>query len=45
MPGNLAKVIAGPKFLGLSPNIREYRGRFFIQKTAFLAKALGMEIT
>ena len=45
MPGNLDKVIASLKFLGLSPNIREYRGRFFIQKTAFLAKALGMEIT
>ena len=45
MPGNLDKVIAGLKFLGISPNIREYRGRFFIQKTAFLTKALGMEIT
>jgi|SRR5208337_4123490 len=45
MSSNLDKVIAGLKFLGLSPNIHEYRGRFFIQKTAFLAKALGMEIT
>jgi len=45
VPGNLDKVIAGLKFLGLSLNIREYRGRFFVQKTAFLAKALGMDIT
>jgi uncharacterized protein YwgA len=45
MPNNLDKVIAGLKFLGLSPNVHEYRGRFFTQKTAFLAKALGMEIT
>ena len=45
MPSNLDKVIAGLKFLGLSPKIREYRDRFFIQKTAFLAKASGMEIT
>ena len=45
MPGNLDKVIAGLKFLELSPNVHEYRGRFFTQKTAFLAKALGMEIT
>jgi|WetSurMetagenome_2_1015567.scaffolds.fasta_scaffold12243_4 uncharacterized protein YwgA len=45
MPNNLDKVISGIKFLGLSPNVHEYRGRFFTQKTAFLAKALGMEIT
>jgi uncharacterized protein YwgA len=45
MPNNLDKVIAGLKFLGLSPKIHEYRGRFFTQKTAFLAKVLGMEIT
>jgi uncharacterized protein YwgA len=45
MPSNFDKVIAVLKFLGLSFNIREYRGRFFTQKTAFLAKALGMEIT
>lgn len=45
MPTNLDKVIASLKFLDLSPNVREYRGRFFTQKTAFLAKALGMNIT
>jgi uncharacterized protein YwgA len=45
MPSNLDKVIASLKFLGLSPNVREYRGRFFTQKTAFLAKALGMNIS
>jgi uncharacterized protein YwgA len=45
MPNNFDKVIAGIKFIGLSPNVHEYRGRFFTQKTAFLAKALGMEIT
>jgi uncharacterized protein YwgA len=44
MPNNFDKVIAGLKFLGLSPNVHEYRGRFFTQKTAFLAKALGVEI-
>ena len=45
MPTNLDKVIASLKFLGLAPKIREYRGRFFTQKTAFLLKVLGMEIS
>ncbi len=44
MPSNLDKVIAALKFLELTPQVREYRGRFFIQKTAFLAQALGMDI-
>ena len=45
MPSNLDKVIAALKFLGQAPKIGEYSGRFFTQKTAFLAKSLGMEIT
>jgi uncharacterized protein YwgA len=45
MPSNLDKVIASLKFLGLSPNVHEYRGRFFTQKIAFLAKNLGIDIT
>lgn len=44
MPSNLDKVIASLKFLELTPQVHEYRGRFFIQKTAFLAQALGMDI-
>jgi uncharacterized protein YwgA len=45
MSSNLDKVIATLKFLGQAPKIGEYRGRFFTQKTAFLAKSLGMKIT
>jgi len=37
MPSSLDKVIAILKFLELTPHVREYRGRFFIQKMAFLA--------
>ncbi|MGE5533342.1 MAG: hypothetical protein ACM3UN_03220 [Bacillota bacterium] len=45
---NIDKVIACLKYLEISPKIKDkkdYRGRFFTQKTAFLAKALGMNLT
>jgi uncharacterized protein YwgA len=45
---NIDKVIACLKYLQISPKIRDkkdYRGRFFTQKTAFLAKALGLNLT
>lgn len=45
MPTNLDKVIACLRDLNLRPNIHEYKWRFFTQKTAFLAKALGMDIS
>lgn len=49
MSSNIDKVIACLKYLGISPKIKDkfkdYRGRFFTQKTAFLAKALGMNLT
>ena len=44
MPSNLDKVIACLKFLDLHPNMYQYEWRFLTQKTAFLAKALGMNI-
>ncbi len=49
MSSNIDKVIACLKYLEISPKIKDkdkdYRGRFFTQKTAFLAKALGMNLT
>jgi uncharacterized protein YwgA len=45
MPCNIDKVIACLKYLEISPKINNYRGRFFTQKTTFLAKALGIAIT
>lgn len=45
MPTNLDKVIACLKYLRLTPNTYYYTWRFLIQKIAFLAKALGMEIS
>jgi uncharacterized protein YwgA len=48
MSTNIDKVIACLKYLGIKPKIKEkkdYRGRFFTQKTGFLAKALGINIT
>lgn len=45
MSSNIAKVIACLKYLEISPKISDYRDRFFTQKTAFLAKALGIAIT
>lgn len=46
MPSNdLDKVIACLKYLEVPDRINTYRGRFYTQKTAFLAKALGIEIT
>ena len=45
---SIDKVVACLKYLGVSPKIRDknkdYRGRFFTQKTTFLAKALGMNL-
>ncbi len=45
MATNLDKVIACLSFLELRPNMRDYKWRFFTQKTAFLAKTLGMNIS
>ena len=49
MSSSIEKVIACLKYLEISPKIKDknkdYRGRFFTQKTAFLAKALGMDLT
>ncbi len=42
---NIDKVIASLKYLQIEDKISDYRGRFYTQKTAFLAKALGMNIT
>jgi len=44
MPSKLEKVIAALKYLGLRPDINQYASRFIVQKIAFLAQALGMEI-
>ena len=44
MPSDLDKVIACLRFLGLRPSMYVYRWRFLVQKIAFLAKALGMDI-
>lgn len=48
MSSSIDKVIACLKYLEISPKIKDknkgYRGRFFTQKTAFLAKALGMNL-
>lgn len=44
---NIDKVIACLKYLEISPKIKDkkdYRGRFFTQKTVFLAKALGINL-
>jgi uncharacterized protein YwgA len=49
MPTNIDKVIACLKYLQISPKIKDkhkdYRGRFLTQKTTFLAKALGINLT
>ena len=45
MPDDLDKVIACLKFLDLHPQMSSYRWRFLTQKIAFLAKALGMDIS
>jgi len=45
MSTNLDKVIACLRELDLRPNMSEYKWRFLTQKTAFLAKALGMNIS
>lgn len=45
MSTNLDKVIACLRGLNLRPNMHEYKWRFLTQKTAFLAKALGMDIS
>jgi len=44
MLSELEKVIAALKYWGLKPDPRIYAWRFFIQKTAFLLKALGVSI-
>jgi uncharacterized protein YwgA len=48
MSANIDKLIACFKYLELSPKIKDkikdYRDRFFTQKTAFLAKTLGMDL-
>jgi uncharacterized protein YwgA len=44
---NIDKVIACLKYLEIAPKIKDkkdYRGRFFTQKTAYLAKALGINL-
>lgn len=45
MSKNLDKVIACLKFLNLKPSMQEYKWRFLTQKTAFLAKVLGIDIS
>ncbi len=45
MSSNLDKVIACLRYLEVPERINTYRGRFYTQKTAFLAKALGVGIT
>jgi hypothetical protein len=42
VPNNFDKVIAALRFLELRPNIQSYRWRFLIQKTVYLAQALGL---
>jgi hypothetical protein len=42
MTRDIEKVIASLKFLGFKPKMKEYDTRFFIQKMAFLAQALGL---
>lgn len=43
MSNDLDKIIASLRFLGLRPDIHEYRWRFLIQKTAHLAQSLGLQ--
>jgi uncharacterized protein YwgA len=49
MSSNIDKLIAGLKYLEINSKIKDkvkdYRGRFYTQKTAFLAQALGIDIT
>jgi len=46
---NIDKVIACLKYLEINPKIKDknkdYRGRFYTQKTAYIAKALGINLT
>jgi len=42
MTENFDKVIAVIKYLGLRPNLSEYRWRFLLQKITFLAQSLGL---
>jgi len=44
MTSRIDKVIAILKYLGLKPNIKEYKWRFIIQKVTFLAQSIGTEI-
>lgn len=44
MANNFDTVVAILKFLGLKPEVRLYKWRFIIQKTVFLAQALGMQL-
>jgi uncharacterized protein YwgA len=44
VPNDLDKIVACLRFLGLRPKMYVYRWRFLVQKIAFLAKALGMDI-
>jgi hypothetical protein len=39
MREDFEKVIALVESLGIDHNVREYRGRFILQKTTFLAKS------
>lgn len=41
---DLDKITACLSFLGLRPSMYSYRWRFIVQKIAFLAKSLGMDI-
>lgn len=43
MVSDLDKVIAGLRFLNLRPDIRVYKWRFLVQKTAHLAQSLGLQ--
>jgi hypothetical protein len=43
LQSDLDKLIASLKFLGLRPDICEYKWRFFVQKTAHLAQSLGLQ--
>jgi len=40
---DLDKVIASLKFLGLKPDMREYKWRFLVQKITHLAQSLGLQ--
>lgn len=42
MSENFEKVIAAINYLGLKPNIGEYKWRFLIQKITYLAQTLGI---